>query len=132
MSLSTLRCLAPSVPQERTRRTRLVGWRRRWSPASYLHPPKEIVRDSPDEQSVLDGEQPREQRPFRVLGQNRHPLLRDDGPGIYFLDHEMHRHSRLFDSRLKCLLHGVKPTEIGQERSMYVQHSREALEEDRR
>src|SRR5919112_1652488 len=96
---------------------------------SYLHPPQEIVCDSPNEQPVLYRVQPSEQRLLRILRQNRHPLLRDDRPGVYFLDHEMHRHPRLFDPRLQRLLHGAKPAELGQERRMNVQHSREAIQE---
>src|ERR687894_310710 len=50
--------------------------------------------------------QPPEQRLFRILWQDRHPLLRDDGSGIDFLDHEVYRHPRLIYPGLECLLHG--------------------------
>src|SRR5919112_2440104 len=93
-------------------------------------PPQEIVSDRPDEQPVLHGMQPLQQRLLGVFGPYGHPFLRHDGSSVHFLDHEMNRHARLLDPSLERTLHRPEPAEVGQQRGMDVQHGGETLQED--
>src|SRR4028119_2147213 len=63
---------------------------------------------------------------------HRHRLLGDDGPRVHLLDHEVHRHPRLFHTGLERPLDGAQPAKAGQQRRVDVEHGGEPLQEGRR
>ena len=72
------------------------------------------------------------QRLLRVLVQHRHRRLRDDGPGVGALVHQVHRAPRHLHSMLQRLPVRMQPGEARQQRRVHVQHpAREGAEERR-